>query len=122
MTASMVRERAPERARPGRWAAHRSREALVFGGATAVAPLHALDDAIFHRQPGVGLGQHALLLVSARGEYDYGVAYDRAAGDRPVEHWHLPHVSHTDAIRQAAPQYERRVTRFFDQTLRKDQR
>ena len=63
-----------------------------------------------------------LLLVSARGEYDYGVAYDRAAGDRPVEHWHLPHVTHTDAIRQAAPQYERRVTRFFDQTLRKDQR
>ena len=63
-----------------------------------------------------------LLLVSARGEYYYGVAYDRAAGDRPVEHWHLPHVSHTDAIRQAAPQYERRVTRFFDQTLRKDQR
>ena len=63
-----------------------------------------------------------LLLVSARGEYDYGVAYDRAAGDRPVEHWHLPHVSHTDAIRQAAPQYERRVTRFFDQTLRKGRR
>jgi uncharacterized protein len=63
-----------------------------------------------------------LLLVSARGEYDYGVAYDRAAGDRPVEHWHLPDVTHTAAIRQAAPQYERRVTRFFDQTLRKDRR
>ena len=58
-----------------------------------------------------------LLLVSALGEYDYGVAYDRAAGDRPVEHWYLPDVSHTDAIRQAAPEYERRVTRFFDQAL-----
>jgi uncharacterized protein len=63
-----------------------------------------------------------LLLVSARGEHDYGVAYDRAAGDRPVEHWHLPDVSHTQAIRQAAPEYEQRVTRFFDQALRKEQR
>jgi hypothetical protein len=27
-------------------------------------------------------------------------------------------VSHTDAIRQAAPEYERRVTAFFDQALR----
>jgi dienelactone hydrolase len=62
-----------------------------------------------------------LLLVSARGEEDYGVAYDRAAGDRPVEHWYLPDVSHTDAIRQAAPEYERRVTRFFDQSLREEQ-
>jgi hypothetical protein len=60
MTASFGRDRAPERARPGRWAGHRSREALVFGGATAVALLHLLDDAFFHRQPGVGLGQHAL--------------------------------------------------------------
>jgi hypothetical protein len=59
-----------------------------------------------------------LLLVSARGEYDSGVAYDRAVGDRPVEHWHLADVSHTDAIRQAAPEYERRVTAFFDQALR----
>jgi hypothetical protein len=30
-------------------------------------------------------------------------------------------VSHTDAIRQAAPEYERRVTRFFDQSLREEQ-
>jgi dienelactone hydrolase len=40
--------------------ARRSPEALVFGGATAVALLHALDDAFVHRQPGVGLGQHAV--------------------------------------------------------------
>jgi hypothetical protein len=45
MTASVVRGRAPERARPARWAAHRSREALVFSVATAIALLHALDDA-----------------------------------------------------------------------------
>ena len=63
-----------------------------------------------------------LLLVSARGEEDYGNAYDRAAGDRPVEHWHLPHVSQTDAIRQAAPEYEQRIARFFEQFLRKEQR
>ena len=59
MTATTVRRRAPRRVRPGRWAGQRSREALVFGGA-AVALLHALDDAFLHRQPGVGLGQHAL--------------------------------------------------------------
>jgi uncharacterized protein len=61
-----------------------------------------------------------LLLVSARGEEEYGDAYDRAAGNRPVEHWYLPDVSHTDAIREAAPEYERRVTRFFDRALRKE--
>jgi hypothetical protein len=71
MTATLVRGRAPERARPGRWAAHRSPEALVFSGATAVALLD---------------------------------------------------VSHTDAIRQAAREYEQRVTRFFDQSLREAQR
>jgi hypothetical protein len=58
VTASIVGE--PSRARPVRWAAHRSPEALVFSGATAVALLHALDDAFLHRQPGVGVGQHAL--------------------------------------------------------------
>jgi hypothetical protein len=60
MTASAARASAPERPRPRRWAAHRSPETFVFGGATAVALLHALDDAFFHRQPGVDLGQHAL--------------------------------------------------------------
>ena len=63
MTTTTVRERAPDRARPGIWSAHRSTEVLVFGGATAVALLHALDDAFLHRQPGVGLGQHALAAV-----------------------------------------------------------
>ena len=45
-----------------------------------------------------------LLLVSAGPpEKPAGDLYDRAAGDRPVEHWHLPDVGHTAAIREAAP-------------------
>jgi uncharacterized protein len=35
-------------------------ETLVFRAATAVALVHALDDAFVHRGPGYGLGQHAL--------------------------------------------------------------
>ena len=59
-----------------------------------------------------------LLLVSAGPpEKKFGETYDRAAGNRPVELWYLPHVPHTAAIRQAAPEYERRVTTFFDATL-----
>jgi hypothetical protein len=102
MTASMVRERAPERARPGRWAAHRSREALVFGGATAVALLHALDDAIFHRQPGVGLGQHALaaglaLVLGLGAVYVFPYARRRCARRSP---WSSgPSVSTDDGSR-----------------------
>jgi uncharacterized protein len=38
----------------------RSGEALVFAAATALALVHALDDAFVHRGPGLGLGQHAL--------------------------------------------------------------
>ena len=59
MTATL-NERAPERTRRRPRISHRSPEALVFAGATAVVLVHALDDAFFHRQPGVGLGQHAL--------------------------------------------------------------
>jgi hypothetical protein len=36
------------------------RETLVFRTATAVALLHALDDAFLNRQPGVAFEQHAL--------------------------------------------------------------
>jgi uncharacterized protein len=39
---------------------YRSAEALVFGVATLVSLVHALDDAFVHRGPGLGLGQHAL--------------------------------------------------------------
>jgi hypothetical protein len=35
-------------------------EAAVFAAATALALVHALDDAFVHRGPGLGLGQHAL--------------------------------------------------------------
>jgi hypothetical protein len=37
----------------------------IFRGATAVALLHAVDDAWLNRQPGVPLGQHALAAVIA---------------------------------------------------------
>jgi hypothetical protein len=61
-----------------------------------------------------------VLLISGgrEAEYDFNVRYERAAGRRPVEHWNLPDVGHTAAIRQAAPEYERRVTAFFDAALR----
>jgi uncharacterized protein len=39
---------------------HRSAEARVFGAATLVLVLHAVDDAFVHRGPGLGVGQHAL--------------------------------------------------------------
>jgi uncharacterized protein len=37
----------------------------VFSAAIAVALLHALDDAFLHRQPGLGIGQHALAAAVA---------------------------------------------------------
>jgi dienelactone hydrolase len=59
-----------------------------------------------------------LLVAAGPQEKRPGELYDRAAGDRPVDVWYLPNVSHTAAIRQAAPEYERRVTRFFAAALR----
>ena len=41
------------------------RETAVFRLATAAALLHALDDAFLNRQPGVGLGEHALAAAIA---------------------------------------------------------
>jgi uncharacterized protein len=61
MTTTMVRKPAPKHAQPERRPPRRSREALIFSAATAVALVHALDDAFLSRGPGVGLGQHALL-------------------------------------------------------------
>ncbi|MBD0328692.1 MAG: alpha/beta hydrolase [Thermoleophilia bacterium] len=53
-------------------------ETLVFRGATAVALVHALDDAFFHRQPGVPLGQHALAAaVTLAAGVGAGVAFPR---------------------------------------------
>ena len=42
----------------------RSREALVFRAALAIAAVHALDDAFIGRQPGVGLGQNLAGMIS----------------------------------------------------------
>ena len=58
-----------------------------------------------------------LLVAAGPPEKDAGELYDRAAGDRPVDVWYLPEVGHTAAIREAAPEYERRVTAFFDAAL-----
>ena len=45
--------------------ARRITEARVFTGATLVLVAHALDDALLHRQPGLGLGQHAAAALVA---------------------------------------------------------
>ena len=98
------------------------------GGNTAMTPFMALEFATVQlasgTKPGPALEDmmkritSPLLLVSAGpAEKPAGEAYDRAAGDRPVEHWHLPDVGHTSAIREAAPEYEERVTTFFDDAL-----
>jgi hypothetical protein len=63
MTITVAAERAPGRTPRGARVGRRSAEALVFSVATAAGLLHALDDAFLHRQPGVGLGQHALAAV-----------------------------------------------------------
>jgi hypothetical protein len=59
-----------------------------------------------------------LLVAAGPPEKPYGEAYDRAAGDRPVDVWYLPDVGHTAAIRQAAAEYEARISAFFDGELR----
>jgi hypothetical protein len=62
---------APPRARPSLYSrlagavSSRSSEALVFTGATAVALLHALDDAFLLPGPGVPLTRHALAAAIA---------------------------------------------------------
>ena len=69
------------------------------------------------RALGRSTSRRRVLLVSGDEEKAWGEKYDRDAGDGPLEHWHLPGVGHTAAIRQAAPEYERRVTAFFDAAL-----
>jgi hypothetical protein len=44
---------------------YRARATLVFSGATAIALVHALDDAFLNRQPGVGADEHALAALIA---------------------------------------------------------
>src|SRR5215210_8930125 len=53
----------PEKQQARRGAEPRLRgsgEAVVFSAAALVGLAHALDDAFWHRGPGLGLGQHAL--------------------------------------------------------------
>jgi dienelactone hydrolase len=62
--------------------------------------------------------KHPLLMVAAGArERPWAEAYDRAAGTRPVDAWYLPKATHTAAIREVAPQYERRITQFFADAL-----
>ena len=58
-----------------------------------------------------------LLVASGPLEKPFGEAYDRAAGDRPVEAWFLPEVEHTHAILEIPQQYEERVTTFLGDEL-----
>jgi uncharacterized protein len=99
-------------------------------GVTAMTPFFAAEFATVRITSGAKSGPpmedmvkritEPLLLVSAgkAEEYKFNVKYDRAAGSRPVEHWNLPDAGHTGAIRDAALQYERRVTAFFDAALK----
>jgi hypothetical protein len=76
--------------------------------------VHALDDAFLHRQPGVGLGQHALAAAITVGA---GVAGTVAfPSPRPGLRAALA-LFHTAAIRDSAEEYERRVVAFFDRSL-----
>src|SRR6185295_19899678 len=44
---------------------HTDREAVLFTAAAAVGVVHALDDAVVHRGPGVGAGEFALTALVA---------------------------------------------------------
>ena len=86
-------------------------EFATVGATSGSRPGPALEDMVQH------ITSPVLLVAAGEPEKPYGEAYDRAAGDRPLEVWYLPDVGHTAAIRQAAPEYERRVTAFFDGAL-----
>ena len=98
-------------------------------GITAMTPIFAAEFATVRITSGAHAGPpledmikrvtRPLLLVSAgrHEERDFNLKYDRDAGSRPVEHWNVPEAGHTGAIRDAAPEYERRVTAFLDRAL-----
>ena len=75
-------------------------------------PGPTLEDAMPH------ITSPLLLVAAGPPEKRPGGVPDRAAGDGPVDAWYLPDVGHTAAIREAAPEYERRVTGFFERALR----
>jgi uncharacterized protein len=97
-------------------------------GFGAITPFMALDFAtvgvISGTTPGPAIedmmkriSSPLLLVAAGPPEKHAGQVYDHAAGDRPVDVWYLPDVGHTAAIREAAAEYEERVTAFFDATL-----
>jgi uncharacterized membrane protein HdeD (DUF308 family) len=63
MTTTAATERAVWHARPTIRVGRRAPQTAVFAAATGVAVLHVLDNALLHREPGVGPGQHLLAVV-----------------------------------------------------------
>jgi hypothetical protein len=111
----------------GTWAAN-FEDAVRTTGIGPMTPFFALEFATVKITSGAGAGavieesmkrvrSPVLLVAAGEPERRAGELYDRAAGDRPVELWHLPDAGHTAAIREVAPEYERRVTAFFGETL-----
>jgi hypothetical protein len=84
---------------------------LTVGVTSGTTPGPALDDMVKR------VTSPLLLISAGPPEKPFADHYDRVAGDGPVDHWHLPHVGHTAAIREAAPEYERRVIAFLDAAL-----
>ena len=61
-----------------------------------------------------------LLLIATGGSLPDEIPINRIyaeAAREPVEHWELPQVNHTAAIRERPEEYERRVVGFFDEAL-----
>jgi uncharacterized protein len=63
MTTTTVTERAARHARPTTRVSRGAPQAMVLAAAIAVALAHVLDGAFLHREPGVGPGQHLLLVA-----------------------------------------------------------
>ena len=82
----------------------------VLSGASPGAPLAELAPKV---------SPTPLFLISAGNdlnERDFNGVYATAAR-KPVEHWHLPDVRHTAAVRERAAEYDRRVVGLFDEHL-----
>ena len=61
-----------------------------------------------------------LLLIATGNDLPAEIDANRvyaAAAREPVEHWELPDVNHTAAVRERPEEYERRVVGFLDDAL-----
>lgn len=89
--------------------------AMMFGTVRILSgdpPSPTLEDRVGE------IAQPTLLVSSGRAEeYEFNEMYERVGNPR-VQHWNLPDVGHTAAVRQAPERYEQRVTAFFDRALR----